>query len=215
MNPLPERRKSAAEIARLREAIGVPQGGGAGAEGLPGPRLSPPPGPEDHPSGGLSSAPAARDLRTSPIAAKAVLSPGKQDRHPTGAATPGDALPPSDAAAKIPVRKHSVKELEAIRRTQALAAMQSPLVDPRLATAHPVILAPGYLLALAGATCHLSDSFPAAATAGSALAGLLIAALVYWKFPSSRHHAAFMAVTALFVLVFGSLHFLPQFRHAP
>ena len=214
MSPLPERRKSAEEIARLRESIGVPQVIDAVTEAAPDPQPLGHSGPVDPASAGSSSTTPSRDLvalRT----ARMVPALGKSDDHPTDPAPSEDRAPSLDGGSKIPAKKHSKRELEVIRRRQALAAMQSPVVDRRLASAHPVVLAPGYLLALAGATCHLTDSFPAAATAGSALAGLIIAALVCWRFPSSRHHAAFIAVTALLVLVFGSLHFLPQFQHAP
>lgn len=214
MSPLPDRRKSAGEIARLRESIGVPQVIDAAAEEVPGRRASSHPRSVDPASSGSSSTPPARDLGPSP---RAMVMPAlqKSDAPPADPAPPDDGVLSPDGGSKIPVKKRSTKELEAIRRRQALAAMQSPVIDRRLASAHPVVLAAGYLLALAGGTCHLTDSFPAAATAGSAFSGLILAALVCWKFPSSRHHAAFIAMIALFVLVFGTVHFLPQFQHAP
>ena len=53
-----------------------------------------------------------------------------------------------------------------------------------------------------------------AATAGCSTAAMLLAAFIYLRRPISRHHAAFIAVIALFVIVFGALHFFPQLRHA-
>ena len=42
---------------------------------------------------------------------------------------------------------------------------------------------------------------------------MLIAAFIYFKKPLSRHHAAFIGVMALFVIVFGALYYFPQLRH--
>jgi amino acid permease len=42
---------------------------------------------------------------------------------------------------------------------------------------------------------------------------LLFAAFIYFKKPLSLHHAAFIAVMSLFVIVFGALYYFPQLRH--
>ena len=92
--------------------------------------------------------------------------------------------------------------------------MMTPAANPKLATAHPALLAPSYLLAAAGASCFFFPEFPMAATAGCSAAAMLLAAFIYLRRPISRHHAAFIAVIALFVIVFGALHFFPHLRHA-
>ena len=41
-----------------------------------------------------------------------------------------------------------------------------------------------------------------------------VAAFIGARKPVSRHHAAFISVLSLFVLVFGALHYFPYLRHA-
>jgi K+-transporting ATPase A subunit len=43
---------------------------------------------------------------------------------------------------------------------------------------------------------------------------MLVAAFIGIRKPISRHHAAFIAVIALFVIIFGALHYFPHLRHA-
>lgn len=56
--------------------------------------------------------------------------------------------------------------------------------------------------------------FPMVASAGCGLSALLVAAIILWCYPISRHHAAFISVTALLVLAFATLHYFPHLRHA-
>jgi uncharacterized YccA/Bax inhibitor family protein len=46
------------------------------------------------------------------------------------------------------------------------------------------------------------------------LISLAVAAFIGFRKPMSRHHAAFISVLSLFVLVFGALHYFPSLRHA-
>jgi len=124
-----------------------------------------------------------------------------------------DPTATSSLDARIPFHRHSDKELAEIRRREALAMMQVP-PNPKLAVAHPALLAPGYILAIAGASCFYFYEFPMAATAGCAATALLISGFIFLRRPISRHHAAFIAVIALFVIVFGALHYFPQLQHA-
>ena len=114
---------------------------------------------------------------------------------------------------KLPFHRHSDQEISEIRRREALAMMQ-PVVNPKLAAAHPALLVPGYLCAIAGSSCFFFYGVPLAATAGCAATALLLAAFVFLRRPISRHHAAFIAVIALFVVVFGALHYFPHLQHA-
>jgi hypothetical protein len=125
---------------------------------------------------------------------------------------PAPATPSPDS--KIPFHRHSDNEIAEIRRREALALMTPHAPNPKLAAAHLALLIPGYLLAIAGASCFLYYEVPMAATAGCVTGAMLIAGFVFLCRPISRHHAAFIAVIALFVLVFGALHFFPQLRHA-
>lgn len=200
MSPLPERRKSAGEIARLRESIGVPS---APVADLPGTRAGslPVPGAAS-PAPGRPPAPVPAVVDSRPV-------------DPVGATSVVSLPVPQPSDSRIPTRRRNPREIEELRRRDAMIAMQQPVSDPRLVAAHPVLVACGYLFALAGASCHLSDAVPAVATGASALCGLMVAGLLALRCPSSRHHGAFIAVIAVFVLVFGTLHFLPQIQHAP
>lgn len=124
-----------------------------------------------------------------------------------------DPTATSSLDSKIPFHRHSDKEIAEIRRREALAMMQAR-PNPKLAVAHPGLLAPGYILAIAGASCFYFYEFPMEATAGCAAAALLIAGFIFLRRPISRHHAAFIAVIALFVIVFGALHYFPHLQHA-
>ncbi len=241
MSLLPQRKKSAEEIAKLRETLGVPAPPeketetpvAAGFETIvpthheaivehhpapPEPEAPPArhdpkpvrslkraeriPPPEPHTSKAVHI-----DV---PHLAKPVRSLRKSEQVPVLVPAP----PEPTADSKLPLHRHSDEEIAEIRRREALAMMNPSPPNPKLAAAHVALLIPGYLCAIAGATCFLSYRFPMAATAACAAVALLISAFVFVRRPLSRHHAAFIAMIALFVLVFGTLHFFPQLRHA-
>lgn len=141
---------------------------------------------------------------------KPVRSLRKSEQVPVLAPAPASPGPDS----KIPFHRHSDAEIAEIRRRDALAMMNAQVPNPKLAAAHPALLIPGYLLAIAGASCFFFYQIPMAATAGCSATALLISAFISLRRPISRHHAGFIAIIALFVLVFGVLHFFPQLRHA-
>jgi hypothetical protein len=227
MSLLPQRKKSPEEIAKLRESLGVP---GFSAEenetSAAGPVDTVVPTHhaaivEHHPTAAPPAGPSARrddfparpSVREAPIAApapKAVRSLRKSEQSDVAEPHPSAPLESS----KLPVHRHSDEEIAEIRRRQALAMMTSAAPNPKLIPAHPAVITPGYLLALAGASCFFSETFPLAATAGCAAASLLVAALIVVRRPISRHHAAFIAIIALLVIVFGALHYFPHLRHA-
>lgn len=191
MSPLPQRKKTPEELAKLRESLGIP----AGAESPEKPAATeepkdPPPAP-------------------SPAEPKPVRSLRKSEQQPAPSPRK-DARPGS----RIPAHRHSDAELQEIRRQQALATMQSAAPDPKLMPARWFQVIPGYLLAIAGATCFIWREFPLAATAGCAVGALAVALAILMLRPLSRHHAAFIAMIALLVIVFGALHYFPQLRHA-
>lgn len=236
MSLLPQRKKSPEEIARLRESFGVPSD--ADSQEIPAPpaaetlvshihqadivhesepaALAPMPGPKVPHSLKRSERPPAPPAKSEPPPAapttrlepKPVRSLKKSEQAPV---TPRRE---TDERGKIPYRRHSDEELQEIRRREALATLNTAPPDPKLFPAHPVIIAPGYLLAAAGAACFVFDDYPLAATAACAAAALLHAAAIVLKRPLSRHHAAFISILALFVIVFGALHYFPSLRHA-
>jgi hypothetical protein len=255
MSLLPQRKKTAEEIAKLRESLGVP-GVSQPSDAAPAPDTTdnppdevetivathheatvvhaadpepaaepaplPPPAhhgpkpvhslkrsermPEEPIDETHAEAPAALPLSPAP---RAVRSLRKSEQAPRPEFP--HSVPSADS--KIPAHRHNDSELHEIRRREALA-MLHPAANPKLAVAHPALIVPGYLLAIAGASCFVFYQFPMAATAACSAASLALAAFIFVRRPSSRHHAAFIAVIALFVIVFGVLHYFPHLRHA-
>jgi hypothetical protein len=238
MSLLPQRKKSPEEIARLRESFGVPSD--ADSPEIPTPpaaetlvshihqadvvhesapaALAPMPGPK--PTHSLKRSerqptpPANPEPETPPAAPTTRLEPKPVRSLKKSEQAPVKPRPETDERGKIPYRRHSDEELQEIRRREALATLNTAPPDPKLFPAHPVMIAPGYLLAAAGAACFVFDNYPLAATAACAAAALLHAAAIVLRRPLSRHHAAFISILALFVIVFGALHYFPQLRHA-
>ena len=137
---------------------------------------------------------------------KVVRSLRKSEQGPIAPVAP----PPADS--KLPVHRHSEKEIHEIRRQEMLSA-QNVAGHLKSLTAHSVLIVPGYLFALAAAVgIHFYD-FQKENAAGCVLGALLVAAIIFFKKPLSVHHAAFITVAALFVVVFGVLHYFPQLRH--
>lgn len=118
--------------------------------------------------------------------------------------------PPPDS--KLPVHRHSGQELGEIRRREAIAAL-SPQAPPKPMVAHLAVVIPGYLAAIAGGLCFKYYELSIQVTATCVGIALLLAAFIFIKRPLSRHHAAFIAVMTLFVIVFGALYYFPQLQH--
>jgi hypothetical protein len=250
MSLLPQRKKSAEEIAKLRESLGIhgthPDDNEASAPGSTSPVSTEPVEtivPTHHEATVVhppESAPPAPLPAPPPPAPKTVHSLKRSERTPI---FPAEETPPPPApvakspkavrslrkseqipvlippqhgpaeSSGLPAHRHSDAEINEIRRREAIA-MLTTVADPRLAIAHPALIAPGYILAITGASCFYFYEFPMEATAACAATALLIAAFIFLRRPISRHHAAFIAVIALFVIVFGALHYFPQLQHA-
>jgi hypothetical protein len=187
MSPLPQRRKSPEEIAKLRESFGIPT-----AEQPPSPEPEPP-------------APAPPPVQPAAEPAKPPRTLRKADESIPRLESPPDS--------NLPHQRHTREEIEAIRRREALAIMNTP-PNRRLFPAHPALIAPGYLATVIAAAGIWFYQFPLWATALCVLASLAISGLVFARHPVSRHHAAFIAVLAVLLLVFASLYYFPQLRHA-
>lgn len=137
---------------------------------------------------------------------KIVRSLRKSEQGPLQAVGP----PPPDS--KLPIHRHSDQELNEIRRQEALALL-GPAAHPQSLTANKALVILGYLFALAGAVCYYYYEFKIQITASCVATSLLVAAFIFFKKPLSRHHAAFISVAALFVIIFGALYYFPQLRH--
>lgn len=267
MSLLPQRKKSPAEIAQLRESLGIPSippgqelappphgaPASAGSATLPSTADAPAAQPDDAAAPTPLPAPAGpklvRSLKRSeqlPILpvetvlpaedpAVHVLRPArslrKSEHLPLPAVT-RQTMPAADSS--LPFQRHSDDEIEKIRRSEVLA-MRVPVVNPKLVPAHPAWIGLGYLAVLAGAVAAawpLPATTPAnlhwirygghalafdpcqlAVPAGCAVVALLVAAGIVLFRPFSRHHAAFISVITLFVIIFGAIHYFPQLRH--
>ncbi|HEY8961734.1 MAG TPA: hypothetical protein VIM57_05960 [Luteolibacter sp.] len=196
MSALPERKKSAEEIARMREQMGLPFVSPAQADSP----MQKPVEPE----------------------ACSVSPPARSERESVG-----ESLSPEiPLASGLPVRRRSQRELDELRRREALRAVSlgTPSALPFQAkTANWSLVILGYLLALAtvAGTWHPLFMIPKREgywlAFGGGGAALLIAGFIAWRKPLSRHHAGFVAVTVALVLVFALLYYYPNLNpaHAP
>jgi hypothetical protein len=226
MSLLPQHKKSAEEIAKLRESLGIP------GEAMPaGESPAPQPAAEVHPpkqvhtfkrSEKIPGLPEENheprvtlaepsETPVEPVAPvvhspKIVRSLRKSEQGPLPVVHP----PPSDSS--LPIHRHSDDEIHRIRRQETLAmqANASHLLSRR---AHLALVIPGYLFAVAGGVSFYFYDFDKAVTAACVGGALLISAFIFVKKPLSVHHAAFIAVASLFVIVFGALHYFPQLQH--
>lgn len=199
MSSLPQRKKTAEEIAQLRESLGVSPSPAATAR---------PPATEiDSPFDREWDA--AEAIPRAPRPIKRVRSLKKSEQAPI-------EIKPiqSNEHSKLPTRRHSHQALEEMKHREALALLDQQAPNPKLIPAHPAWIAPGYLFAIGGASCFVFDNLPWIATAACAACALLVALSLYLKRPISKHHAGFIAVISLFVIIFGSLHHFPQLQHA-
>jgi hypothetical protein len=136
---------------------------------------------------------------------------------------------PVPAESRLPGHRHSDEELAEIRRRAAMAALAEGGHQLPEAAGVPLFVT-GYVLAIGGAAtptalkllAKLMDSYTLGTALGSgyhvlvagALAALPVAAFIYLKKSLSRHHAAFIAIIAMFALIFAILHYIPQLRYA-
>ncbi|RPJ33747.1 MAG: hypothetical protein EHM17_09200 [Verrucomicrobiaceae bacterium] len=235
MSPLPQRKKSPEEIARLRETLGIP---GSAPQVMEIDEQGVPPVdtivPANHEATVVHTAeaaalpkPAAQPVHSLKRSERgnvpetmdpAPVLPPAREAKPVRSLRKSEQLPAashpeSPPDSNLPHLRHSDREIAEIRRREALALMNAR-PNPKLFPAHPALIIPGYLSAIAGAVGFYFYQFPIAATLAFATVSLVVATIIGIRKPISRHHAAFIAVMALFVLVFGALHYFPHLRHA-
>lgn len=226
---LPQRRKSAEEIAKLRESMGIP-GAAAAAEPAAAAEAG---DPTDRGDGidGVDPVDGGEEVKSRavleplpPAAPKPVRSLRKSEQKMVERVLPPVAVDSSG----IPLRRRTDDELMEMRRIQATPPDQSIAHIQQMAVPWPVI-ALGYLLPLCGAICGWFAvwspgvppmDFPAEwigdlsrqpwlAKAGLGALGLFgglafaLAGWIAWKKPRSRHHGGFISIITLLVVVFG------------
>jgi hypothetical protein len=199
-NPLPQRKKTAEEIAALRDSlapIGQPP-----AIAQAAPSVVPPP---------VERPPAAP---RPPVEAKPVTSLRKSEHGPSTR----KPTPVATENSKLPTHRRDDYELNQIRRAQAFE-VQKPGAFLIALTAHPAIVAAGYIAVITAAALPLIDWLWANVSyyipAVLCVAGLLVAAFIFLKKKRSLHHAGFIAAIAVFTLIFGALYYFPHLRNAP
>jgi hypothetical protein len=258
MSLLPQRKKSAEEIAKLRESLGIP--GQAPVDQLPSDARFDRPEATEAPSAARFSeppqaprpeteAPPEPVLESSPLAPLPIAAPPKQVRSlkkaervpmlPTDSPLPAAPapevpilgkkivkslkkseqiplapvqVPQPGPDSKLPLQRHSEEEIRRIRRQEAIA-LQATTAKPSSLAAHVAVVIPAYVLLVAGTLNFYYYEWKIQVTAACVALALAVATYLFFKKPLSRHHAAFISVMALFVIVFGALHYFPQLRH--
>ena len=244
MSLLPQRKKSAEEIAKLRETLGIlPAAEGSSAEGAPdgeptAEAATPPAAAAtavEIPASGATPtaeiAPATSPAQQTQAVRSTALEPAGSDPagvlpDPARRGKPVRSLRKSEqrppvaentkstpaADSSLPFHRHSARELDQIRRQAAISRHVNPPAFVNQ-VAHLALVIPGYLLALSAGLgiyfYHLDIGF----STGCVSVALLIAVYIFIKKPLSRHHAGFISVIAILVIVFGALHYFPQLRH--
>ncbi len=209
MSLLPQRKKSAEEIAQLRESFGLP--GTAPMEEHPASEQVAPPAPASKP------APVADGVPPSNSSLPPLIDP-PQPREPKPVKSlrkseqkqfPRSTTSPTNSNSKIPARRRSDEELNEIRRREALSNL-APKPNPQSLVAHLAIIIPAYLLVLASVITsfiyHLKIEIPASCIT----VAIIIAGFIFFKKPLSRYHAAFIAASAFFIILFGTFQYFPH-----
>jgi hypothetical protein len=167
----------------------------------------------------VENAPAAEELPPAqPVRIKKMNSLRHAERVPVF------LVPKRTADSTLPVRRRSERELDELRRREALQAMGAgpppAILHLQARTAPKGLIVFGYLLVLVAAAGTWREFFhiPPSSGLGLALGGAgtawLVAAFIAWRKPLSRHHAGFIAAVAGLVLVFALLYYFPNLNPA-
>ena len=206
MSLLPQRKKSAGEIAKLREDFGMPGAAPGGEE----PSLE----PDQSKALPAAESPRVPDKVPGPPPLQTASSPKpvrslrKSERVPLPAAQ----RPPPPADSKLPAFRHSDQAISRLRRDEALSMHGQPAYAP-LQAARLAVIIPAYLLAIAAAAGIYFYDLDIRIAGGCVAVALLAAGFIFIRKPLSRHHAAFIAVISLLVIAFGALYYFPQLRY--
>lgn len=214
MSLLPQNKKSAEQIAHLRERLGIPC---IQTEPMPVQETVPKIISATHEAGIEQP---LQTIRVEPPPVAIIGSPSDSLSEPSvkrvRSLRKSEQIPlpppksaPVSPASPLPFHRHSDHELSEIRRRESLSLLGAS-APPKNPHAHPALLAPGYLISTAAALGIYYYDLHMVAAAGCMAAALLLAILIFIRHPYSRHHAAFIAVTTLFVMVFAALHYFPK-----
>ena len=223
---IPQKKKTAEEIAALREGLGIPPAAPPAAP------PAPPPEPMEEVFREMEEAQPepvapASDPNAEPVVHLEPLHmlprPRKMEIKPTHSLRKHE-LPLAPATVsrnrtQLPTGRHDPSDVAQIRRREAFSATQlkrrsDPAAHIRKQIASAFLYVPGYLLAIAAAvTAYLRVHYITPAT----LLGIATVIMIFiaWRKPRSRHHAALLFIAVFLTLVFGALHYAPFFQNAP
>lgn len=210
---IPQKKKTAEEIAALRQGLGIPQ---PSSEPDATPAQQAPPLQNQPPAAASAVEPIVKlDLPPTMPTEKNDLKPRRSLRKNDLPLAPAPAI---THKTELPSLRLDPQDISQIDKREALAALQQSSMKPIShyfnQTASPFLYAPGYLFALAaGITAYHRFLYitPAALLSLSAIILLYIA----WRKPQSRYHAALLFVIVFLILVFGALHYATYFQNAP
>jgi hypothetical protein len=206
MSLLPQRKKSAEEIAELRGNLGVPTQSRADdtaafADAAPLPKID---------ADAFDLKEVKSPVEDFSFVPNLAIDPSIHN-EPALEAEPAPENVESDG--KIPTRKRSPSEIDHLRRQIAFTQVEQ-VYDPRLQKAHPFLVALGYIPVLIGASIAWFYNPPIIVTAPFVATSMLVALYLLLRKPISRHHAGFIFAICFLAIAFGILHFLPQLQHA-
>ena len=232
---LPQRKKTPEEIAKLREELGIP-GGPTAAPQMSSPAApeptptepSEPPADELPPAEAEELPPASAEETPSPVAeAPQPVVDYYEPEHPSGAKPvrslrKSERIPSSRPVAtsnnsSLPTQRRTEKELSQLRRSQPITT--APVTHLIALTAHPFIVGLGYFLVFGAALMPflgrwVEVDIPYIVLALMCAGGFFISGFIFLKKKRSLHHAGFIAMIALLVLVFAALYYFPNLRNA-
>lgn len=194
MSLLPQRKKTAEEIASLRESFGLPGTPTAAAQDT---------APAENTVLSPTTLPVPVSSPVSLPPAKAVRSLRKSERSPSS--TPRTI----STSTKLPPPRSGTLP----KPLPTAPPMVAPKPHPHLQVAPLPIIAAGYFFIALSVVGTAFFDFALPLTAATVTLATGIAAFIIFKKPLSRHHGAFIAIMAFFIIVFGTFHYFPQLLH--
>ena len=119
----------------------------------------------------------------------------------------------------LPEKKQTRSELLDRQRRNAFT-VKPPVQQLQKLALNRFVLAAYYVISLSGAGLVIGAIYPVGPIdetflfIGFACVGvcLLASLYIFWKKTRSRHHAAFLVIISLLVLVFGTVYYIQQFE---
>jgi hypothetical protein len=195
---IPQKKKSAEEIAALREGMGLK-------------KEMPLPEPE----------PVNTEIPVQISSPSVVVSPSREPKQHHSLRKQDLPLAPASALHRntaLPTQRTDLHDIAQIRRREALAKLNQPNSDPaahlRNQTASRLLCVLTYLLSMAAPVTVFFQCSYFVPSALLMIASILVV-FIAWKKPRSCHHAALNFIIIFLSLVFGGLHYAPLFYVSP